>query len=45
MRSAVIHLIEVHGDRYLAAVAYLHQNYARPISRSELAQEVGVNED
>lgn len=27
------------------AVAYLHQNYTRPISRREIAEALGVNED
>ena len=27
------------------AIAYLHQNYARPISRREIAEAVGVSED
>jgi transcriptional regulator GlxA family with amidase domain len=27
------------------AIAYLHQNYARPVSRWEIAEAVGVSED
>jgi signal transduction histidine kinase/DNA-binding LacI/PurR family transcriptional regulator/AraC-like DNA-binding protein/CheY-like chemotaxis protein len=33
------------GGLVKQAIAYLHQNYARPISRWEIAEAVGVSED